>query len=312
MTRRSAAGRRARIAAAATIAAILVIAGLVIRLEPGGPAPADAVVVVDGISYAQEDLEAFLGDTSIFRSIPATTDAIETFALHVLLRREAARRGLAWHSDGEMLDALIKELDTFVPVSEAEVAAFYQTNLKRFVSPRSVQFSYVRVPRRGEAETERDAIRSIAIRAQMSRRPQALASLAEGTGSPASAGQSGVVACAAPEPGAIPDTVVEKACAMAPGSISNPIETSDSYWVVYKRSDHPARHLMLSQVRFDIQEELTSAAHRDAKERAIQWLLRSGRVEIRPDAVARLTARAPPKDSTPTRRPPGAPGMGTG
>jgi hypothetical protein len=296
------------LAGAATVAGLLL---WVSGLGREKPLPPDAVFAIGDRLYFPTDLEDYVGGDR-FASLEEAERAALRFVDHLLLRREAARRGPEAEAlaDHEVLALLVEEAG--VPeVTEDAIAARYQDRLADYVHPRSARLAYFRVPRRGDPDAERLRIRSLYVEAQMNKSPRAFADLLSRREDGVARGEVGPVRCDGSEHERLPRAVVRAGCELAAGALGAPIETPDALFLVRKLADYAAKATPLSRVRRELRKRLESQAQRDARDAAREQLRARARVQIQPATLARLVepAQRAPRSHEP-EGPPRPPQMG--
>jgi len=238
---------------------------------------ADPVVLsLDGDSVRRSDFEQHVTSVAARGLGPLAPEVrqglLETFLEEQVLLLEARRRGLLDPETApeEEQRAVVRLLAEAVPppdVTEAEIAAYFETHAADFRVPETVTLRQILVGTLNEA---RD------LKRRLLRDPRSFETLAGGrsTGPEASAG--GLMGTF--ERGQLPSELEEAAFTLDPGQTSQPIETSLGYHVLRVDSRQPARELSLEEARGWIRERLTRERADAAVRAFVAGLLSRARV----------------------------------
>lgn len=297
---------RTRFICVVVAAGVALAAGLLRRWGHEAPVPSGTLLVVDGVAYRERDLEAHLGEAR-FDDEDAARRALLELADHVLLRREAERRGRGELDDAELVGLLLDELGV-EPVGEDQIAAWYQEHRERFVHPRTIRVAHLSIPRSDDDPADWARIRTLHVQAQMNKEPAAFQALLQRRVQGVAAGEVGRVPCRGEGSDALPAEVVERACALLVGELSAAFASQGRLWLVRKMADYPASRIPLAGARGEIRARVERANEREASRRLLASLREDAGVWIPEGALMALRAEHPAPRPEETG-PPGVPGL---
>ena len=168
-----------------------------------------------------------------------------------------------------------------IHVSDQDVESFYKKNPDKFVEPEAVKASHILIrvaPDADKAAKKKARSRIEAILAR-ARKGEDFAALAkensEDPSAPANGGELGFF-----RRGQMVPEFEKAAFALAPGQISDVVETSFGYHIIRCEEKRPERTVPLEEVRDKVKDYLERTALQDKVAAYVEDLKKAGRVEI--------------------------------
>jgi peptidyl-prolyl cis-trans isomerase C len=175
---------------------------------------------------------------------------------------------------------LEQEVGAAIQVSPAEIAKFYEENPSRFQQPEAVRLSHILigVPQGAPAEQRNAARARAAELAKRAREGANFAALAKAHSNDASrerGGDLGFVVRGQAQP-----PFEQAAFALAPGDVSDPVETIYGFHVIKGGEKRPAQKVPFGQAAAQVEEYLLEQRRQDKAREFVQQLKARGKVEI--------------------------------
>jgi PPIC-type PPIASE domain len=234
-----------------------------------------AILELDGETVRRSDFERHLA--AVTRGLgpvdPAARRGIlDAFVEERALVIEARHRGhLAPGAGPEeergAVGRLLAEAARPAPVTEDEIAAYYQAHAADLAVPETVTLRQVVVGTLNEA---RD------VRRRIARNPMAFEVIARSQSKGAEAGAGGYMGSF--ERGQLPPELEAAAFALPEGATSEPVETGLGYHVLRVESRQPARAPTLDEARERIRARLASAKRAEAERAFVAEVLARAKV----------------------------------
>jgi peptidyl-prolyl cis-trans isomerase C len=241
----------------------LLLGILVVSCRPAGP-PDPVILELESDKVRRSDFERHLADVEARGGVALDSEVrrglLDTFLEEQVLRIEARRRGLLPAGAGReeerrAVGTLLSQAVAAPPVTEDEIAAYFQEHADEMSVPESVSLRQILVPTLNESrEVKRRLTKAPhdfeSIARQVSRGPEA-----------ASGGLMGTVAR-----GQLPPELEAAAFALVPGGTSDVVETTLGYHILRLEARQEARPSSLEESRERIRALLT----RDKSDRSVR------------------------------------------